>query len=307
MMQTPGVSVIIVSYNAFDYLDKCLSSLLRQQGIDLEIIVVDNNSPDGTAKLVKEKYPSIKLIASEKNLGFSGGNNLGIKEATKDVLLLLNPDTELLQADTLAKMSTYLLSNPNYGIVAPYLLNTDGSFQSSFWDLPQVRDVLTELVYLHRIHKKAPPTQPTQVPAVSGAAQFLTRELALKLNGLDPDMFWMEDTDLCYRVNQVGKKIMFYPEVKVIHHGGKSSVDKYSISIPNQIMSKVKYFKKHGSWLTFITSDVLSFFFIISRLIIFAVLSLSINRMFKLKTKAYFVALKRFFSYNFAGKKAIIS
>lgn len=306
-MSAQGISVIIVSYNAFDYLDKCLSSLLLQKGVELEIIVVDNNSPDGTAKLVQEKYPSVRLFASAKNLGFSAGNNLGIKEATKDLVLLLNPDTEISEPGTLAKMRDSMLSDTETGILAPYLMNTDGSFQASFWEFPQVEDILLELFYLHRIAKKQPPAKPIQVPAASGAALCLTTSLAMQLNGLDPDMFWMEDTDLCYRAAQLGKKVVYHPEIRIIHHGGKSSIDKYSISIPNQIMSKVKYFKKHGSWLSFIASDALSFFFIISRLLIFALLSLSINRMFKLKTKAYFVALKRFFSYNFMGKRAIIS
>ena len=305
-MSSPGISVIIVSYNAFEYLDKCISSLLLQKGVDIEIIVVDNNSTDGTVGLLKDKYPGIKLFPSSINLGFSAGNNLGIKEATKDVVLLLNPDTELPESNTLVKMRDYLITNPATGIVAPYLLNTDGSFQSSFWNFPSASDILFEMLYLHRIQKQNPPLSPRPVQAASGAALCLTKQLADELHGLDVNMFWMEDTDLCYRATQLGKQVVYNPELKIIHHGGKSSVNNYSISIPNQVMSKVKYFKKNSSWLTFITSDILTFFFILSRLIVFTLLSLSINKMFKLKTKAYFITLKRYFSFNFIGNKEII-
>lgn len=153
-MRSAGISIVIVSYNAFDYLDKCVGSLLAQKNIEAEIIIVDNNSSDGTVDLLKNKYPSLRVIASKENLGFSGGNNVGIKAATKDVILLLNPDTELQESDSLLKMRDYLINNPNIGILAPHLLNTDGSFQPSFWEFPKVNDILLELFYLHRVKKK---------------------------------------------------------------------------------------------------------------------------------------------------------
>ncbi len=305
-MNSPGISVIIVSYNAFDYLDKCIATLLLQKNIDLEIIVVDNNSPDGTVDLLVKKYPSVKVIASKKNLGFSGGNNVGIKQATKDAVLLLNPDTELIENDSLAKMSEHLLSDTNIGILAPMLLNTDGTFQASFWDFPSVADIVSELFYLHRIQKKDAPLLPNPVPAASGAALCLTKTLADELGGLDENMFWMEDTDLCFRATEAKKQVIYYPDIRIIHHGGKSSANNYSISIPNQVMSKIKYFKKNASWLKFISSDILTFFFILSRLLVFAILSLSVNTMYKLKTKAYFTALVYYFRYNFGGNKEII-
>jgi GT2 family glycosyltransferase len=301
-----GISIVIVSYNAFDYLDKCVGSLLMQKNIETEIIVVDNNSFDGTVDLLKSKYPSVKVIASKENLGFSGGNNVGIKAATNEIILLLNPDTELQESGTLLKMRNYLISNPNIGILAPQLLNTDGSFQPSFWEFPKVNDILLELFYLHRIKKKEILSARTLVSAASGAAFCLKKELADQLGGLDTNMFWMEDTDLCFRATSLGKQVIYNPDIKIIHHGGKSSADNYSISIPNQVISKIKYFEKNGSGLQFIASDVLSLFFIVSRLMIFALLSLSINRMFKLKARAYFIALKGYFSYNFAGNKEII-
>jgi len=305
-MNSPGISVIIVSYNAFDYLDKCIGTLLLQKNINLEIIVVDNNSPDNTVGLLVKKYPLVKIIASKENLGFSGGNNVGIQQATKDVLLLLNPDTELLENDSLAKMREYLLADSSIGILAPMLLNTDGTFQASFWDFPHITDVLSELFYLHMIQQKESPTQSGHVPAASGAALCLTKTFADELGGLDENMFWMEDTDLCYRATEAKRQVMYYHAIKIIHHGGKSSGNNYSISIPNQVMSKIKYFRKNSSWLQFLASDILSLFFIISRLIVFSILSLSVNTMYKLKTKAYFTALIYYFRYNFGGNKEII-
>ncbi|MGP8214414.1 MAG: glycosyltransferase family 2 protein [Bacteroidia bacterium] len=305
-MISAGVSVIIVSYNVSDYLDKCIASLLLQKNIEVEIIVVDNNSSDGTVDFLKRKYTGVKVIPLSENTGFSAGNNRGIKEATHDFILLLNPDTELQETNVLEKMRDYLINTPDVGILAPCLLNTDGTLQSSFWNFPKVKDILLELFYLHRVQKKKNPGVPIPVSAASGATLFISKELVNISGGLDASMFWMEDTDLCYRATRLGKKVVYYPEVKIIHHGGKSASDRYSISIPNQVISKIKYFKKNGSRYQFIASDILSLFFILSRFIVFAVLSLSRKKMFQLKAKAYTAALKAYFDYNFAGNKEII-
>jgi len=306
VINSPGISIVIVSYNVSGYLDQCIHSLLLQTNIEVEIIVVDNNSSDGTVEFLKKKYPTVKVIANKENTGFSAGNNTGIHEATKDLILLLNPDTELPEKEILEKIRAYMINTPDTGILAPMLLNTDGTFQLSFWDFPKVKDILLELFYLHRIQKKQAPALLSPIEGAAGAALCLSKEFADKLGGLDPDIFWMEDIDLCYRATRFGKQVIYNPDIKIIHHGGKSSADNYSISIPNQVLSKIKYFRKNGTQLQFIASNILSFITILSRIIAFAILSLSLNKVYTLKLKAYCSTLIHYFHYNFAGKREII-
>jgi O-antigen biosynthesis protein len=305
-MNNPNISIIIVSYNVWEYLDKCIRSILLQEGVIPEIIVVDNNSSDGTVQNLETRYPQLKCIANKTNAGFSGANNKGIQEASADIIMLLNPDTEISNIDTLQKMRAGLLSDSQTGILAPKLTNTDGSFQPSFWPFPGVIDIFMELFYLHLIKKKEEPLEPKQIEAAAGAALYMRKELAIEVGGMDANMFWMEDTDLCYRVALTGKKIIYDPNVKIIHHGGKSSENNYHISIPNQVISKIKYFRKNGSCLQFITSNILSLLFIISRLMIFGLLSIGSNNTYILKRKAYYQALASYFRYNFSEEKGII-
>jgi GT2 family glycosyltransferase len=306
-MAKPDISIVIVSHNVWDYLDKCIHSILSQKGISPEIIVVDNNSTDGTLTNLKANHPAVKVISNKNNAGFSAANNQGIKAATADVILLLNPDTEITGLDTLRKMTDYLLGDDNIGILAPKLLNTDGSFQPSFWNFPRVTVILLELFFLHTRNKSDIHTAPKEIQGASGAALCLRKSLADSLGGLDENLFWMEDIDLCYRVAKTGKKNVFNPDLTIIHHGGKSSVNKQLVTIPNQVMSKIKYFRKNGSSMQFALSNFLSFLFILSRLAVFSILSISGNSLFMVKRKAYFRAFSSYMRYNFAGDKEIIS
>ena len=303
---TPDITVVIVSYNVLGYLEPCLNSLLKQRGVSLEIIVIDNGSVDCTVFTLHQKFPDVKIIANTENKGFSGGNNQGIKEAKGEYIFILNPDTELKEENTLSVMKEYLQVHSEVAMLAPCLLNTDDSFQPSFWPIPGVKELLLELFYLHRMGESKIPSAATNVEAISGAAMFFNRSLLNVIgSGFDENMFWMEDIDLCFRVNKVGKKIMYLPDVKIIHHGGKSS-ENYSVVIPNQVLSKIKFFKKNGSSLQYVLVNIISFFFIISRLIVFAILSVSGNKTWRKKRMAYAVTFNSYFRYNFSGNNEII-
>lgn len=303
--QIPDISVIIVSYNVQKYLCSCINSILAQKGISTEIIVVDNNSTDGTKELLTTRYPQIKYIANSTNEGFSAANNQGIKAASAGMLLLLNPDTELPGSNTLSDAKEYLESHPATGILAPHLLNTDGSFQLSFWSFHGIKEHLLELLYLHLIKKVKEPTTPVTVQAASGAALFFRKSLIDEIGGLDENMFWTEDIDFCYRAMQTGKNVTWHPDIKIIHHGGKSSVGNEAVTIPNQVISKIKFSAKHNSKPVFYLINTLSLLFICSRLSIFALLSL-MNKRYLAKRKAYVVALKAYLRLNFQGSRVII-
>jgi GT2 family glycosyltransferase len=305
-MEGTEISVVIVSFNVWEYVKTCIRSLNKQQGVSFEVILVDNNSTDGAVFAIQEEFPTVRIIANTDNKGFSAANNQGIKVAKGNYILLLNPDTELKETDILLKLKQSLdINNPD-GIVAPCLLNTDKSFQPSTWKIPGIKELFLELFYLHRIGNKTKPIQPVQVEAASGAALFFKKQLTDEIGVLDEKMFWMEDVDLCYRVTKAGKKVVYDPSISIIHHGGKSSTN-FSVVIPNQILSKVKFYKKHGSVLKYIIIDLLSFELVFTRLIVFILLSFLRNDILRRKRNAYAVALKEFIRYNFSKNDAIIS
>lgn|SRR6185312_15963568 len=305
-LSKPDISVIIVSYNVREYLCNCIDSLLMQEGVRTEIIVVDNHSSDDTKEVIANKYPSVKFIANSDNKGFSAANNQGIKTASGEIILLLNPDTEVPDPSALEEIKKYMDANPDIAIMAPRLLNTDGSFQPSFWEYKPVEDTLLQLIGAGGLRKIEQPVLPTAIQVASGAALIFRKTLIDEVGGLDENMFWMEDIDFCHKVWKKGKKIIFHPDIKIIHHGGKSSVGNEVITIPNQVISKIKFSRKNDSVLVFYIVDILNLFFIISRLLIFTIISL-INNRFKYKRKAYLIALKRYFKLNLKGDNAIIT
>jgi|SRR6185437_2950777 len=305
MDSAPDISVIIVSYNVWGYLQPCLRSVFDQENVSVEVIVVDNNSTDNTVENIGKEFPSTKVISNSVNMGFSGANNQGINVAMGNYLLLLNPDTELRDGNILFQMKEFLCTSNQSGVIAPCLLNTDGSFQLSFWKTPGVLNLFLELFYLHKVNKQAKPEKPISVETASGAALFFSKKIIDKVGLLDENMFWMDDIDFCYRVLAAGQKIVYNPEIEIIHHGGKSSSN-YAVVIPNQVISKIKFYKKHGPWIYYALMNMLSFAFIVSRWCMFTLLSITGKDTFIRKRKAYAVTFGKYITYNTTGDSSII-
>jgi GT2 family glycosyltransferase len=301
----PDISIVIVSYNVWEYLQLCIDSILSQKNITAEIILIDNHSTDATCEQIISHYPIVKLISNSTNNGFSAANNQGISQARGEVIILLNPDTVLNETDTLHQIKNWMIANPQAAILAPCLLNTDGSFQGSFWNYSGIKELILELFYLHRVNKIVQPNSPAEVQAASGAALIFRKSLTDEIGGLDENMFWMEDTDFCYRASETGGKIIWNPGIKITHHGGKSTTGNYSLTIPNQVMSRIKFSKKHNSVIYFSLINMLSLVFICSRLIVFSLGSVA-SKTFNEKRKAYFLTLKSYFRFNFLDDTSII-
>ena len=231
------LSIIIINYNTFDLTSACIQSIRKYvQGVDYEIILVDNASLERPAKLFKEKFPEIHLIESESNLGFAKGNNLGIAQAQGEYILLLNSDTELINEVipyTLQKMKV----NPTIGVLSARLIYLDGRTQPAANRFPSIR---LELLELFRINKLMSPGQRANVflgfffdhltekeaDWVWGTYYLTRREVidhfpAQKL----PDDFFMyyEDVQWSYLIKKMGYKILYDPKHPVIHHLSASS------------------------------------------------------------------------------------
>jgi hypothetical protein len=203
------LSIIIITLNNKRILEECINSIRRStKSISYEIIVVDNNSSDGTQANIRSKYPDIALIENKKNLGFSGANNMGLKIARGRYFALLNDDT-YLKEDAFSKMIEFLDNETGIGICGPKLLNTDGSIQ-------QPGSIFS--AYKWRSNS------PTEINFVIGACMFIRADVIKKIGLLDENLFFYnEDLDLCKRARSAGFKVVYYPDSHIFHYGGYSS------------------------------------------------------------------------------------
>ena len=229
------VSIVIVNWNSRDFLDQCLASVLAQRStLDYEIIVVDSGSFDGGAGLVSTKYPSVRFVQSERNIGFGRANNLGVQLARGGLLLLLNPDTEFIEP-VLDQLVAAHRSLASPGIVGCQLLNSDRTLQvSCVQPYPRLMNQLLDSRTMQRWLPRVPlwtsaatfdgASEVVQVEGIIGACMLLSTELFRQVDGFSSDYFmYAEDIDLCYKVQALGLRNYYVPTCRLVHHGGGST------------------------------------------------------------------------------------
>lgn len=252
------ISVIIVNYNVKDFLEQCLESVQRSlKDISSEVIVVDNNSIDGSVQMVKKRFPSIKLIENEKNLGFSGGNNLAIQKAEGEFIVLLNPDT-LVQEDTFKSLLSFFNRTSDASAATCKIINPDGTFSIDCrHSIPTPLIAFWKVVGLSRLFPKSKifgkynltyldENETYPVEAISGSFMMIKREVVNKIGLLDESFFmYCEDIDYCYRINKIGGKIYYVPETQIVHYKGESSKTNNIDYVITFNRSLYQFYKKH--------------------------------------------------------------
>jgi GT2 family glycosyltransferase len=222
----PELSAVILSYNTRALLQECIETLLRAAtGLDLELIVVDNGSTDGSRSFLESLGGGIRLILSDDNLGFAGGNNAGMGIATAPVVLLLNSDA-FVTAETLHAALAVLSDQPQVGLVGVRILNPDGSVQAESGSFPSLwQDILTSLgIERHKGASKTVPKTTGPVEWVHGACMFARASALASAGGLDERFFmYSEEVDWCRRFWEAGWEVWYLPETCVVHIGGASS------------------------------------------------------------------------------------
>jgi len=260
------LTVVIVSWNVLDLLRRCLRSVLNHGGsepsaastphLQLEVIVVDNGSSDGSAEMVQAEFPQVRLVANEENRGFTAANNQGLAAGQGRYLMLLNPDTEVV-GDALATMAGYLDGHPPVGVVGPQLRYADGRLQSSRRRFPTLTTALFESTvagewwpnnpFARRYQMAGTPDDAIQpVDWLVGACLLVRREVYEQIGGLDEGFFmYSEEVDWCRRIRSAGWEIVYLPAATVIHYEGKSSEQVVATRHITFQSSKVRYFRKH--------------------------------------------------------------
>jgi O-antigen biosynthesis protein len=263
--QSPILSIIIVNFNVKYFVEQCLNSVYRaQKNISLEVIVVDNNSVDGSVQSIKEKFPSVLLIENKENTGFSYANNQAIKIAKGKFVLLLNPDT-VVQEDCFEKTLEFMHFKEDAGALGVMMVDGKGKF------LPESkRGLPTPVVAFYKIFglstmfpnsKKfgkyhlgyLDKMQIHEVDVLSGAFMLIRKETLDKIGLLDEDFFmYGEDIDLSYRVIKGGYKNYYFPHTRIIHYKGestkKSSVNYVFVFYKAMVIFAKKHFSsQHAS------------------------------------------------------------
>ncbi|MFN4122913.1 MAG: glycosyltransferase family 2 protein [Flavobacteriales bacterium] len=230
------LSVVIVNYNVEYFLDQCLSSVEQAcKGIDAEVFVVDNASSDGSLEMLRQKHPSVKLIANKDNVGFSKANNQAIVQSTGEYVLLLNPDT-VVEEDTFSHCIEFMDARPDAGACGVKLIDGKGNFLPeskrglptpavSFYKISGLSKLFPKSKRFGKYHLGYLDAESVQeIDVLSGAFMFIRRE-ALNKAGLLDEAFFMygEDIDLSYRITQAGYKIFYTPGTRTIHYRGEST------------------------------------------------------------------------------------
>jgi hypothetical protein len=234
------LSIIVLSFNTKDYLKQTLESIKKNK--DWELIVVDNGSSDGSPEMVKKRYPHARLIETGRNLGFAGGNNVGIKEAKGKHVMLLNSDTVVID-DALEKMVAYLDKHKDVGAIGPKFVLSDGGIDLAchrgeptpwnalayFLKLEQMFPTSKLFAGYHRTWEDFDTVH--EVPIMSAGAMIVRKEVIDEVGYLDDNFFlYAEDIDWCKRIHDAGWKLIYFPKSKIIHHKSKSGKAKEGLA-----------------------------------------------------------------------------
>jgi hypothetical protein len=252
------LSVVILNWNARAYLTVALDSIYRQQWEKtVEVIVVDNASRiDDSVEAVRRDYPWVHLIENPTNIGFSAGNNVGLRSARGRYILFLNPDT-VVHTGAFDRLVEWMDAHPKVGAAGPKLLNEDGSLQSSCRAFPSFGAGLFRNTLLGRLFPNNPWSrsylmqdfrhdQENAVDWLSGSALLVRREAIEQAGPWDESYFmYCEDVDLCYRLKQTGWDRYYVPEATITHRIGGSSDWAQGAMIRQHHGSMLRFYFKH--------------------------------------------------------------
>lgn len=254
-MTPMDLSVAIVNYNAEEELAACLGSLFANGGQSaIEVVVADNASSDRSREMLARRFPQVRLIRSDENLGFARASNLCWQAARSSLVLFLNSDT-LVPKGAIDRLVAIARARPDVGVVGPKLLHPDGSIEMSFG---KMLGFTTEFLQKCRNAGYARGRGPLrravlnaysrerEVDWVSGACLLTRRDLLETVCGFDENFFmYSEDVDLCARIRSAGAKVLFTPEVEVVHLLGRSAAKNHERVLIETHRSRLYFYRKH--------------------------------------------------------------
>jgi N-acetylglucosaminyl-diphospho-decaprenol L-rhamnosyltransferase len=249
-----ALAVAVISYETRAELERCLESVVA--GDPVEVVVVDNGSTDGSAELVRSRFPSVRLIVNERNTGYGAAANQAIAATSADAVLLLNSDT-IAHPEAMAVLGRHLLEHDRAAVVGPRLENLDGTLQRSAYPFPSAADAFLGESGLHLAVRRVPRLRDRflrtwshdrsrAVPWVLGAALAIRRSAFDAVGGFDEDFFmYGEEVDLCRRLAGAGFEVRYEPAATVRHAGGASTAKRAESMRREFVVSKRRYLSRH--------------------------------------------------------------
>ncbi len=253
------LSVCIVNWNTRDFLRGCLESLCQcpPDNADMEVLLVDNASMDGSAAMAEREFPQVVLIANADNRGYAEGNNQALERATGDYLLLLNPDV-VVRAESLTLALRFMEAHPEAGALGCRLIGADGETQRSVRGFPDPGPVLWEFLGLSRLLPRSRVfgayrmtwfgyDSVAEVDQPMGSFLLLTRTAYEKVGGLDTRFpIFFNEVDWCWRARREhGFRIYYTPDVTVTHYGGGSTRQVKASMVRESHRSLLRFYDKH--------------------------------------------------------------
>jgi N-acetylglucosaminyl-diphospho-decaprenol L-rhamnosyltransferase len=250
----PDVSVIVVNWNTCDLLAQCLASILdTRDTLDVEVLVVDNASSDGSQAMVRSRFPGVQLFENRENVGFARANNQAMALSRGRYALMINSDA-IARPGAIQALVSLADTEPRAGIVGAQLLNPDGSFQASHSPFPTLWQEFLILTGLGRVlrgrwYPSRGPMEdkgPQVVDYVEGACLLVRRQASEEVGGLDEGYFmYAEEVDWCYAMKQRGWQVWYQPDARIIHYGGASSCHRRTQREADLYRGRVRFFRKH--------------------------------------------------------------
>jgi GT2 family glycosyltransferase len=226
-LESLDLSIIVLNFNTKNFLLDCLRSVNEQTtGINFEVIVVDNNSTDGSAEAVKKHFPKTTLKVNDSNLGFSGGNNKGIKISRGKYVALLNSDT-VLNENCFEKIVSYLDDHPEFHICSPEITDKNkNALPMRHWEDKPI-DAIYRILGLYTHSRDAAQMTgkgPREVETIGGQCFVVRRSVFERIGLLDEAYFlYNEEDDFCRMARKSGFKVCYFPKTSLIHYLGKST------------------------------------------------------------------------------------
>lgn len=301
------LSIIIINYNVYDEITACIKSIHAQfSKIDYEIIVIDNNSEDRRIEQLNIEYPHIILYLLEENKGFAYANNYALSKSNGLNILLLNPDTIIID-DFIGRLIEVMKNDNSIGACGPRLVYEDLTYQSSAGSTMNLSYDFLEAFFLigfqrrffkRKVLKNQNNCKYFEVSWISAACMLIKKEVIMKVNGFNLDYFLnYEDIDLCKRIRNEGYKIIYYPDFKCIHLDHKSFSHNFYSLVYNRYKSRLIYYNDHYKYIAIKSALLFHIFGLILRLIVGYFIYGGIER--KSRIKGYVESLKLYLTNLF--------
>jgi GT2 family glycosyltransferase len=251
------LSIVVVTWNGKKYALECLESLrLVSPKLSAEIIVVDNDSNDGTPEAIRQEFPNVTLIENEANLGFAKANNIGVALSRGKYVCLINSDV-VIPSGCLEKMVEFMESHPEIGVLGPKMRSPDGGIGASVMRLPTVWNTLCCALGLHSVFPRSglfggfmmngyAYDAVDKVEVLTGWFWMIPRKALQMVGLLDEDFFmYGEDIDWCHRFREAGWQVVFYSDAEALHYGAASSGNAPTRFYVEMRRANLQYFHKH--------------------------------------------------------------